>query len=223
MSVACGHTAAACRAINARCESPYPSLQGPDGRMGAEVVAVGDPTFRRMLSDGWKWTVIKEKAAAKWPWLPKVAQRALNASNSIFNQISELEFMVTVADMAETFPDTEWKEIVEIVADTCPQDIVAYKEVLGKFAKLYAGGASGQLVRFADGFAKQFSENTKLGEDYLTAVVELKLGSAITLFPYLRCALLCANLISTKVVLVCKYRTKKQIQLNKYMKRWWTV
>ena len=131
LSVGCGHTAAFCRAVNARCETPYKGL-APDGVLGVAQFE-GDAAFQHMLNVGWRWKVISGSAERKWPNLPRLAQQALNATNVVAGQSNEIEIIALIAELHESNP--VWDECIAMAAATAPLDIVNYIGVLGNCAR----------------------------------------------------------------------------------------
>ena len=71
-----------------------------DGMLSYEKAAK-DKVFKIMLDKGWTFLVIPSCVEEKFPSLPNLAQRALNASSSVANQSNELEVAMTIASMAD--------------------------------------------------------------------------------------------------------------------------
>ena len=74
-----------------------------------------------------------------------------------------------------------------------------YIEKIGKLATHCGGGKGVPLVRFMDRFGKTYGANKKLGEDFITAVVDLHL-SDLEPCTWIRVAALLSNLASDKVI-----------------------
>ena len=73
-----------------------------------------------------------------------------------------------------------------------------YIDKIGKLATHCGGGSGVPLVRFMDRFGKMYGANKKLGEDFITAVVDLHL-SDLEPCTWIRVAALLSNLASDKV------------------------
>lgn len=202
LSVGCGHTAQFAKAVLAQCRTPQASLQDATGRLNLQHIAQGDPALLSMCSKGWTWVILPWQVEATWPSLPDLAQRALNASNAVASQASELETACAIAEFAQMHraagAEADWQSCVAAAAASMPP-CVDYIGVLGKYVRLYGGGEGAPLVRYLDDFAKQFGENRRLGQEFMTAVTETTFA-ATRLHPFLRVALVAANLVSPKVV-----------------------
>ena len=160
----------------------------------------GDPILLSMLTQGWGWTILPWQVEDTWPALPDLAQRALNASNSVASQASELEMAASIAEFAQLDPDkVDWASCVEAAAATMPA-CKGYLDTIGRYVKLYGGGHGAPMIHYLDEFAKQFGANQVLGEEFLTAVTNVTFSSASNLYPHIRTGLIATNLISSKVV-----------------------
>ncbi len=79
---------------------------------------------------------------------------------------------------------------------------VAYLDPIMQYVKLYSGGGGAPIVRFLEGFAKEYGGSKKLGETFLSAVASAKFPTESSKFPFLRGAMLATNLISPKAKVV---------------------
>ena len=61
VSVSCGHTAAGCKAVIARCRTDIAKLKDQSGHMDAKTIAGSDKVLEEMLSDGWKFLVVDSR------------------------------------------------------------------------------------------------------------------------------------------------------------------
>jgi hypothetical protein len=203
LTVSCGHTSQFCRAVLAQCKTNQPNLQDKDGLLRVEHIAQDDPVLRTMVTKGWKWTILPFQAEEQWPGLPDLAQRALNASNSVANQASELEVASTIAEFANLQGkkgDVDWCRCQQAAVAGAPP-CMAYVGVISDFVKKYGGGEGAPAIKFIDFFAKTFGGTKILGEEYFRAVTESSLHpSVMKPCPQLRVALVATNLVSPKVV-----------------------
>lgn len=193
LSVSSGHTTGFCRAVKARCKTPVGDLADDSGNLTSALLD-GDATFSDMCSSGWEWRIISWEAEESWPKLPDLAQRALNAANSVASQPAEPEVMVTmVSFMQEAAPSAEeWKSIEEATRQSAGV-IGEYIEVVGQYVRQFAGGPGAPMVFFLDTLANNYGKKLRLGKDFLHAVTNLKLDDT-SLYPFSRTALLAANI-----------------------------
>ena len=133
--------------------------------------------FKNMIEVGWEWRVVPASACVAWPTLPDVFQQALNASHSVGNDAGELEVTATIAEEVETQiakgdkPDYAAAAKLAVAANpTC----APYVGKLADFAKLYGGGIGYPIVKRLDAFAKRQSGGRRLGEEFMTAIVDTK-------------------------------------------------
>ena len=95
LTVASSHTAAFCRACKAGCSTSIQSL-AQDGKLCLAKVC-HDSVFKSMVEEGWMWKVVSAQAADAIPGLAALAEKALNASNNVVNQCSEVEIGLRIA------------------------------------------------------------------------------------------------------------------------------
>jgi len=202
LTVGCGHTAAFCKAAMAGCTTPQQTLADKAGCLNVQHLSRNDQSMAAMLSEGWAWTVVSWRCELAWPSLPDLAQRALNAANSVASQSTEMEIAASIAE----FAGMQMANCGRIDWDTCAEAAVAglppchsYAKVLSEFVRLYGGGSGAPMIHFLDGFAKEYGESLRLGEDYLRAVTEVQFGPTKKC-PHIRTALLAVNLCTSKVV-----------------------
>jgi hypothetical protein len=203
LTVSCGHTSQFCKAVLANCRTPYDTLADTSGCLSVDHVAKDDPKFRTMICKGWPWIVIAWKADIQWPGLADLAQRALNASNSVANQSSELEVASCIyefAHMQSKVGDIDWAKCVSASVATAPP-CHGYVAIIGEFVRKFGGGEGAPMIRYLDSFAKTYGQNKMLGEEFWKAVAETVLHpSVLQPCPHLRTALLATNLVSPKVI-----------------------
>ena len=201
-----------CRAALRGCKTSESELANASGVIDLESIKL-DGVFKKMLEEGWDWEVVDAEAEEIWPDLPDFLQRALNAGNSVASEASELEIMASIAEFAHGRPDkgeVDWPACVEAACTGNPP-CRAYAGVLGEFARLYGGGPGAPIVHELDAFAKQHRQNVVLGEEFLTAVVDVKFGE-IARCPRVRSALLVANSTAPKSVDgIAKLLTKSDV------------
>ena len=121
-SVGTGHTTAFFRAILAGCKTPETGLADANGNLNKEALCKRDKRLEPVLVRGWVWMVMPWQAQFQWPRLPDVAQRALNSSQNVASLMSELEVVVTLAelDAGRDKKKSEFKECVQSVMRNNP-------------------------------------------------------------------------------------------------------
>ena len=79
-SVGCGHTVAMCKLANQT--NPKTSLDGlKDEHGNLNVNKLKENTqFRKMVEEGWEWTIVPSFVDEQFPAFAKVAQKALNTA-----------------------------------------------------------------------------------------------------------------------------------------------
>jgi hypothetical protein len=200
VSLSCGHTAAFCKAAKARCNTNIPGIADAAGKLDPNLLASTSPNFAKMLGEGWLWFVVPYWLADEVPGFPHLAQQALNASHSVANQATEMEVAASIAEEVASQGSTIcWKAAIAAAAASEPP-CIDYIDTVGLYVKLYGGGSKAQLIHFLSGFAKQYGESLKLGQEFMKAITELQMPSQKSVFVHLRTAVVAAQLTTTKVV-----------------------
>jgi hypothetical protein len=156
LSVGGGHTTAGCRAINHGCATPEARLADGKGKLNASLLWEHRPILKQMCTEGWEWTIIPHEVQETWPGIPALAQQALNASNSVSSETTELESASTIAQYAEQSDPatTTWDMCIAAAAASNPP-CVDYIDAIGKYAKLFGGGKGACMVTYLDTFQKK--------------------------------------------------------------------
>ena len=128
-----------------------------------------------------------------------MAQQALNATNGVANQASELETAATIAEYKMGSPDASFQSCVDAAASSLPA-CLPYIDIIATYVSKFGGGNTCPMVFFLDTFSKEYGESRVLGSEFLGAVVNASFQTNSTLFPHVRTALIATNLISPKVV-----------------------
>ena len=202
LSIATSHCAAGCRSVNAGCPTPNAHMADPTtGLLNRERALGKDLVFAGMVDVGWEYCCIPSSVEEMWPRLPVIGQAALNASNSVWSEQSELEIAATISEYAAQDTgkaDIDWPLCVDAAASSAPP-CLPYIEVIGKYVKQYGGGPGAPIITFLDHFAKCYGENRRLGEDFFKAVVDLEIPSDHTKYPLVHAAMIALNLSAQKV------------------------
>ena len=201
LTLGCGHTAAFCKvAASGGGKSKEASIMDEKGKLAVSKLEQ-NAVFKKMIHTGWQWEVVPHEVDIEYPSFAKIAQRALNTSNHVSTQVSELEAAVTLADVMETQMNSDpssWeKTALDAIVDLC-LPCSSYGKVLLDFVKLYGGGAEAPQIRFMDAVAKQFRCNQVLGETFWNAITYTMFSDKTSYYPMTRVALGLCNLASDK-------------------------
>ena len=198
MSVACSHFCAGCRAADASCLTPEDDLADENGKLNKLQLVNNDAEFASLIDKGWSWTVLPFCVQEVWPKLPDLAQDALNAEHATFSMASELQVMLSMSNRAAQQRDgIDWSKIKADIRASQPP-CVEYLDIISRFVQMYAGGANAPIVRYLEGFGKEYGGSNKLGQGFLEAVTTAKFPTEATKFPFTRSALIATNLVSPK-------------------------
>jgi hypothetical protein len=200
VSLSTGHTAAFCKAAKGRCVTNISAIADAAGRIDLNLLSSSSSNFALMVGRGWSWFCVPYWVGDEVPGFPHLAQQALNASHSVANQATEIEVAASIAEaIASQGPNINWKRAIAAAAASEPP-CVEYIDTVGQYVKLYGGGGSAQLIHFLSGFAKQYGESLKLGQEFMKAITELAIPSNDSIFVHLRTAVLATQLTTGKVV-----------------------
>ena len=112
-----------------------------------------------MINDGWTWTIIPSSVDEQYPQLVNIAQQALNVSNHIATEMSELEVAIILAKFVETGKE---ERAVHHIQNPCAP-CAPYAETMLVFVKEFGGGAGAPHLNVADSVAKSFQVSAGLG------------------------------------------------------------
>ena len=197
LTLGCGHTTAFCKLADQGGITNQSTLQ--TGEEGDTTIAVHklkqNSNWKQMLEEGWKWDVVVSDVDIEFPEFAKVAQRALNTSNHVATQASELEAMVTMPDCLNSMGSSEQVQriAVQSIKDLCVP-CSEYADKLKDFVKAFGGGEGAPLIVFLDSVAKEFKCHVALGASYWTCLTDSQLGDKICARPFCRVALALCNL-----------------------------
>jgi hypothetical protein len=169
-----------------------------------ESLVVNRPAFKEALVKGLNWLVIHWQAAWVWPGLAKIAQQALNTQAHAL--ISEIEVMLCMYEQVKAELDKDggasidWKQIAEAASRSLPA-CASYVSTLASYVKNNGGGISGELIKDLSEIQKVFAcwesgPNRILGSEYISKVDGTKFGRGQQKYPYVKNAMLKANLAS---------------------------
>ena len=201
-SLGCGHTVAFCKHAEVGGKTNQKSLQQHDNELIDLQKLCTNRNFERMIKDGWEWNVVYSCVDEEFPEFADIAQRALNTRNHINNVVGELEACVTLAQTVQDpgMKDIEdWKKLaVQNLTSLCVP-CSTYGAVLLEYIMAYGGGDDCEVIHFIDNVSKQFAASLPMGETFWKTLLETEFADKLCKFPFLRTALMLANLTGTKV------------------------
>ena len=198
LSLGCGHTVAFAKAADSGCRTSQPTIADENGKLDLQKL-FADPVLKTMIQDGWDWTIIPSWVDTKFPKFADIAQKALNASNNVASLVGEIELAKTIADIMADGTAEGWESMAIAAVQSMNAPAAHYAPVILEFVSQFSGGEGAPLIMFLDSVAKQFCCNAVLGEEFWTVVTRTVLTKTKQL-PLVRCALILANLTSTKFV-----------------------
>ena len=135
--------AAFARVVEFGAKTSEAALVGPYGKLKSHEL-MQDKVLFSMINDGYKWLVISWEIANLIPEWSDFAQRALNSTNSIASECSELEVMSSMAELAHRMIKNKkpvYYQVVIAAATASNPRCSGYAHVLAKCVENYGGGA----------------------------------------------------------------------------------
>ena len=199
LSLGGGHMAAFLRAVDTGAKTSEPSLADECGCLNKQKI-MRDEVLQEVLSSGYEWTVLSWKTQDRCPGLCDFIQRALNATNSIASECSELEVMSSISEFAEmqkrSGSKVDWASCCDAAISGNPRS-APYVSTLCALVEKYGGGPGAPVIHDLDSFAKQHSQNLVLGEEFLNCLVNISFGETAPC-PRFRAACIATNLTSCR-------------------------
>ncbi|CAE7351248.1 unnamed protein product [Symbiodinium sp. CCMP2592] len=189
LSVSAGHTSQFVKAAAHGCRTSEATLADSTGKLNVQALCE-DAEFKKLLQAGWTWTVIANSVEKQWPQLPKLAERALNASNATFSGPNELELCLYLVDRSKG-DTTNLQDVAAEATQGGP--LHHYAKHLATWVTQFSNQAT--FLKFLVPFSKQFGQNVNLGEDFWTSLVM----SLPEQYPCLRLAFLATNFTCHRV------------------------
>ena len=179
ITVGTSHLSQFCKQAMIAGKTPMPKLQDRAGRIDIGKLKA-NPSFAKMLEKGWKWKIFYAELDDAFPDFAKLAQRALNASNSIRQDPSEIELACQVAEFyksAENDGHPNPKEAAIAAVQEGGSVIQGYASILFDFGSEYGGGADLPFLRLIDNHAKARGTSKPLGSAFWNQIMNLKFYS----------------------------------------------
>ena len=166
LSVSCGHVSQFTKAALCGCKTGQASLQDNTGCLNKESLG-RDEEFKQML-DGWTWLVISSTVEKQWPDMPRLAEKALNASNTAFQSLLEIEIALHMEELSKGMKDPT---VAKLAKEACPPGTSGISRYAGSIAKWLAEFSDkGGFLHFLSLFSREFGEQCNVGEDFWSYV-----------------------------------------------------
>ena len=124
--------------------------------------------------------------------VPSFLQAALNSSNHIAGQVTEMELAMSMAMTYFRSPNSE-----ESVQDCQASAPLTCLDVAGEFVAHHGGGSGFPVVKLLSAIETTFAGSMLLGEELFTAIAKTDCGKESS-FPTVRCCWLADALSSPK-------------------------
>ena len=172
LSLGTGHAAGFGRSAIAKQVACFSNLSDKHGNIDLAKLKE-DPDYKKMLEVGWDWFTLPWKVEATWPVLPEFAQRALNASNAVSTDATEIEVALIIGDTFCSMETPSWI-MAQDAAKAQDPPCVHYIEKLTKLVELFSGGVGHPLLIEQEEFSKTLGEAKRLGEGFVKTLVDVK-------------------------------------------------
>lgn len=163
LSVSSGHVSQFTKAALLGCRSGQVALQDNSGCLNKESLSK-DPEFKHMLIDGWNWLVISSSVEKQWPDMPRLAEKALNASNTAFQSLLELEIALHMEELSKGMKDPTVEKLVKEACPPSASGIGRYASAIAQWLAEYFD--KGKFLVFLSLFSREFGEQCNVGEDF---------------------------------------------------------
>ena len=215
ISLSCSHTAAFCKVAPLCPKTPYTQLQDQFGKLDYGKIC-NQTAYKEMCEVGWTWIVVPWDVDLAYPQFAARAQQALNGSNSVSDEVGELEVAMSLAEMHATMQDDPYWEskALKSVADM-GLECGDYASTILDFVKLYGGGAHAPHISFIDSIMKTFNATVALGEDMWAALTYSESPNKMEKLPLLRVALALINLTAGGATIIDKPHVQKAFSKQK--------
>ena len=138
LTVAKGHTTQFCKAIKYACKTNQSSLAGPNGCLGSHLLSK-DASLKKMVEEGWEWTIILACVEDEFPSLPSLIENACNASNSTFEAQNEIQLMSAILTNLKNNPRSE-VDYAAVALECCHAGpMKSYAMAIGKYVQQCGG------------------------------------------------------------------------------------
>lgn len=200
-TLGCGHFGQAVKATRANCRTPEVYLQDGHGRLSVSHLGSKDARYGAICKGGYRHLKLCYDVQVAWPRMPTLIQKALNMSNNVPTQTTELETAVSLSEFLLIAKNASIEQAIEAVraSSACK----AYIDKIGKLVMFYVGGGNAPVVKRLHHFHMTLGAcsggDGKWGEDLTGAIadVEVEAGAASA---FTRESLMTGTMTSVKVI-----------------------
>ena len=125
-----------------------------------------DVQLKQMLEEGWPWLVVSWAVEEEWPDLPRLAEKALNASNQAFQSQMELEIALHIHELCKGMQQPDLHKVAMEACSAGGGDggISKYAGSIAKWLGEFSG--KGSLLQFLALFSREFGAQCNVGEEF---------------------------------------------------------
>ena len=193
LSTDASHTTAFVKAVKHGCKTNVPELADRNGMLLPASSFKGD--LVRMCEEGWEWFIISRDVASAFPTLVELFQRGLNLKHAAVTRAHEIEVARSLVELSENMTLNQAQEELRLNQPVC----VDYISKVAAYVERYSG--EGELINYLDELTKAIGcASAQLGQEFMTALVDLKVKSTSTTLPFIRLACWLAQVSNPKVV-----------------------
>jgi hypothetical protein len=140
-TLGCGHFGQAVEATRANCRTPEVYLQDSHGRFNVSHLGAKDARYGLICSGGYRHLKLCYDVQVAWPRMPTLIQKALNMSNNVPTQTTELETAVSISEFLTIGKNASLEQSIEAVrpSSACK----TYIDKIGKLVMSYVWGWQG--------------------------------------------------------------------------------
>jgi hypothetical protein len=200
-TLGCGHFGQAVKATRGNCRTPEVYLQDANGRLSVSHLGAKDARYGAICTGGYRHLKLCYDVQVAWPRMPSLIQKALNMSNNVPTQTTELETAVSISEFLTIGWGASLEKAVEAVrpSSACK----AYIDKIGKLVLFYVGGGKAPVVRRLHHFHMTLGGcsggNGKWGEEITGAIADVEVEAGVAT-AFTRESLMTCTMTSIKVV-----------------------
>ena len=177
-SVGCSHWNQFLCAVNQRRPTNIESLKGKDGNIDKAKIFAEDETFASLAETGLDWYVIKRGFVERFPQVPRIFSKALNAEHNIAIGETWDQQMSSVCSTAQLLlkgDDIPWKQVQKQIAASQGPHIADLGTHVA-FVRKYGGGLSlFHVTELLDYFNLKLPAGRKVSGQWIQSLANIPL------------------------------------------------
>ncbi len=178
LSIACSHTVAGLRAVNAGCKTVKEDM-AVDGMLNKEKVMDISPSLREPLQTGLPWVVIRFQVEERCPDIAGFLQMAGNGDHGTARVQTKTQTLLQIHAFARTWVSmhgkaADWKQIVMGMQQKSPSMKDEMSD-MAEFTRSWSGGETACHLYELDKFAKTLSSRRDIKAKDLLLMSKVKL------------------------------------------------